>query len=93
MPDYQLSLTTSALIHSGAGEIVGLVASGSNPAAAGEVVFYDHTSAGGSVVFHLRVSQAAATAIFFPANCRPLFARGCYAEVRDAVVNLWVRGV
>lgn len=90
MADHQQTITSSTLLKTGKGQLMGL----SITAAAGapKATFYDNTDHSGTVIYEANVSYLTNVTIFFPDRFGPHFATGLYLELAaDLTATVWWR--
>ena len=90
MPDKVAVYAASALIHTGKGQLAGIVitASAGNPLA----TFYDNTAGSGTKVLEAYVNTAQPLIIFFSERFAPSFATGLYLVLAaNLTATVWSR--
>lgn len=91
MSDYLGVFTASGLIHTGRGQLTGVVLTCSSTTA-GVVTFYDNTSATGTKLFEAPVSAYSPVSIFFQERFGPKFVNGLYLSLGTGVTaTVWAR--
>jgi hypothetical protein len=92
MADVVTITTIGALIHTGKGQLVGMVitASTGNPL----TTFYDNTASTGTKLFEVYTSASHPTMIFFPDKFALRFSTGCYiAMAANQSATIWTRQI
>ena len=90
MADKVAVYAASALIHTGKGQLAGIVitASAGNPLA----TFYDNTAGSGTKLFEAYVPVNAGLVILFPERYGPIFATGLYLVLAaNLTATVWSR--
>jgi hypothetical protein len=90
MADHYLSVSTNTLLHTGVGQVMGLIATSNSGAP--QVSLFDNTSGSGVKIFDCFVSYLNFLHIFFPEKYALYFGTGLYVSLDDNVVlNIWWR--
>jgi hypothetical protein len=79
MADHRQVVSTSTLLRTGKGQLMGI--SLTAVSGAPKVTFYDNTAGSGTIIYEANVSYIANVTIFFPDRFAPFFATGLYMEV------------
>jgi hypothetical protein len=92
MADSRSVIVSSTLLHTGKGELYGLVITASTGAPL--VTIYDNTAGSGTKIFEAYVSSTIPLIIFFQGQFAPRFATGLYVTLAaNLTATIWFRGV
>lgn len=90
MADVLSIQSASGVVHTGNGQLVGLVVTSS--AGAPLITIYDNTSASGTKIFEAYVSYLTNLVIFFPDRFAPRFSNGLYVNLASGLTCVvWSR--
>jgi hypothetical protein len=91
MPDARAVYTVSTLIHTGRGQLMGLVITNSS-ATSSIATFYDNTAGSGTKLLELHVSDADPAQVFFAGRFAPKFSTGLYLSLgSNLTATIWSR--
>ena len=86
--------TSSALLHTGKGQLAGFILSSSSAVASEVVTFYDNTAGSGTKLLEVNVWTNYPVHIFFPERLGPIFATGLYVCLAaNLTCTVWYRTV
>ena len=92
MADIQKVYTASALIHTGHGQLAGVVITTTSTTGA-TATFYDNTAGSGTKLLELIVTNLAPVVIFFSDRFSPRFATGLYLTLAaNMSATVWAAG-
>jgi hypothetical protein len=90
MADHLDVIVTSSLIHTGKGQLSGIMISTSG--ASGTATFYDNTAGSGTKILEVIVSTGHPAIVFFTDAFSPRFATGLYISLSPSMTTtVWSR--
>jgi hypothetical protein len=90
MADVLTVISASAKIHTGKGQLTGVIISVASTSSTGLATFYDNTSAAGTKILEVHVPSVHPLVVFFAERFAPRFATGLYLSLAaNMTATVW----